>query len=185
MTWAVTLPRIGYPTPSEWDVCYFAGVPTPGVAKVKPRIPDNLDIQKPKGGKRATVKDNGDPPIQFAITLEVLPDEWRFFVDTVLPLLRPKSKDGGRPPVPFVHPQAEALNVPNVIVGPIDFGHPKSGGTMMINFTCFEWVASPAKVKAKTAPSAQQIVEAVQDIDPRDFANGFLAGVGLPFLPEF
>ena len=152
MTWSKVLSREFNPVPSEWDVVYFAGVPTPGAARVKVRIPDGLDKQKPKGGKRATIKDNGDPPIEFSIRLELLPDEWQFFVDTVLPLLRPKSKDGGRAPLAMSHPQAVALNVTNVIVGPIDFDHPKSGGTMIVSFSAFEWVPAPAPVKAKTKP---------------------------------
>ena len=177
MTWNVTLSQEGAGNPTEWDKVWFAGNECPGIARVNASLPNGLDVQKPKGGKRATIKDNGDPPIRLDVTLELLPDELPDLVQTVLPSLRPVGKDGGRAPVSFWHPMATALNVANVIVSDVQLKHPKSGGTMTVTIKCMEWVPAPAKVKAKTTPedgSGQLALERVAQgsTDPNDLFGG-------------
>src|SRR5690606_39927556 len=55
-------------------------------------LPSGLDIQKPKGGKKATIRDEGAPPAQLDIEVELLPEELQEF-ESHIPLLRPRSKN--------------------------------------------------------------------------------------------
>ena len=156
------------PGPGEWDQVDLAGEVCPGTAQVRVKAPSNLDVQKPKGGKRATVKDDGDPLMTVDISLELQPDELQEFVQFILPILKPPGKNQGRDPVTIRHPMCAAFNIAAVIVDTIDMDHPRPGGTMTVGISCYEWSAGPQanKVKnkvqsgdASTAAKTQQLIE--------------------------
>ena len=141
--------QISEPT-NEWDIAIFAGQLCPGVARVEADVPDNLDRQKPKGQKGETTVDNGDPLVEFDIEIELQPSELQDFKDRILPILRPRSKTGGRTPMTFVHPQARLHSVQNIIVGRIRTPMPTSGGTMKARIQAREWVPTTVKKKKPT-----------------------------------
>lgn len=132
-----------------WDVVLLGGTVCPGVATVSGRAPSGLDFQKPKGQKKTFTVDNGDPPVELEIKLELQADEFVQFREEVLPILRPRSKNGGRDPLSISHPIAEFFGVQNVTVDDIDVPSPRSGGTCTITLNCLEWTASPSTVKTK------------------------------------
>lgn len=133
----------------SWDVVVLGGTVCPGVATVSAQAPSGLDHQKPKGQKKTFTVDNGDPPVRLKVKVELLPDEFIQFRDNVLPILRPRSKRGGRDPLSIGHPMAEFFGVENVTVDDIDVAEPRSGGTCTVTLQCFEWTAAPAPVKTK------------------------------------
>ena len=132
-----------------WDVVVLGGSICPGVATVSARAPSGLDFQKPKGQKKTFTVDNGDPPVEIEIKVELQADEFVQFRDKILPILRPRSKNGGRDPLSISHPIAEFFGVQNITVDDIDVPSPRSGGTCTITLNCLEWTASPAPVKTK------------------------------------
>lgn len=137
--------------PSDWDKVKIGGVDWPGVAQVTFTAPPGLDIQKPKGGKRATVIDNGDPPIEINIKLTLLPEDFDDFQKNCIPIIRNRSKTKGRDPLDFVHPQGQLWGVQNIIIGNCTTPPPEPGGAMIVSIKAYEWVPAPKPVK-KTKP---------------------------------
>jgi hypothetical protein len=138
----------------DWDVLYLAGVRIAGVARVTFSGESGLDIQKPKGGRRATMKDDGDPPGKLEVELQLLPEDMEAF-EQQIPLLRPTSKNGARDPLEIGHPEARLWGIHVVTIGPINSSHPESGGVKIVTFTAYEWAPAPAPVKkAATKPSS-------------------------------
>ena len=101
----------GSPSPRKgpWDYIVIGGEVCPGVAQVSVKSASGLDVQKPKGGKRASIVDNGDPLLTITIKIELMPDELQEFRDFILPILRPPGKRRGRAPLEFSHPMGELL----------------------------------------------------------------------------
>ena len=162
MTWAPDISAPGIRPPGEWDILQLADQPTPGIATVTVTMPDDLDVQKAKGSKRATVKDNGDGLVEVRIELELLPSEWEPFAFGLLPVLRPRSKSGGRDPVSIYHPTTFAAGVDRVIIRPITIDHPDSGGTLKVTISAIEWAPEAAPVKTKDKVSAANDAEQKQ-----------------------
>jgi hypothetical protein len=153
MTWAPDVNydeqgnRIGGQV-SSWDVVVIGGVYWPGIAKVNVKAPSGVDVQKPKGGKRAKIEDNGDPPLDIDITVTLTPAELQEFTSKVVPLLRPRGKTKGKQPLEFLHPMAEVWGISNILVLNADMAHPEPGGTMKVRVRAIEWVPQPAKVRS-------------------------------------
>lgn len=182
MTWSNDISETGKKPPSEWDQIYLADKLCPGIAKVRVVMPDDLDVQKAKGAKRSTVKDNGDKLVTVSISLELLPSEFEAFAFQVLPTLRPRSKSGGRDPVTVYHPATFAASVDRLIIRPITLNPPESGGTMKVQIEALEWTEAPAPVKTtgktsgkndaeKTKKEAEQNANAPMDALDNAIAN--------------
>lgn len=138
-------------TKGPWDYVVLGGQVVPGVAVVDVTMGTGLDIQKPKGGKRATIFDDGDPPAEVSIKLLLQSDEMEGFRDFIMPMLREPGKNGGRQPLEITHPNCELWGIDTIAVGNISSPSPESGGLMTITISATEWVAAPEPVKAKTA----------------------------------
>lgn len=133
----------------DWDILRLGGMRIPGIAKVKAKIGSGLDHKKPKGGKKATTKDDGDPLVEFDVDLDMSHEDVVAFADMV-GVLRPVTKSGARSPLKFEHPQAYLWSVFNVSVADIDADHPESGGRMKISLKLVEWAPAPTAVAAST-----------------------------------
>lgn len=147
---------MGVPNPNrteDWDVLFLGGQRVPGVAYVDVKLGSGLDVQKPKGGKKATIRDEGAPPAELDITIKLDPskDEITKF-QAFIPKLRPRSKSGAREPLEIGHPQAALWGINVVTVGDIDAPHPESGGFYMPRFRATEWAPAPVVVKPKPKP---------------------------------
>lgn len=175
------------PTPSDtsWDKVFLGGDIVPGVAKVSVRKKSGLDIQKPKGGKRASIVDNGDPLAKVTIRLEMFADEYKEFRDFILPIIAPKNKSGGREPLEIGHPHAQMYGINTVAIEDIDAPAPESGSTVKVTITAVEWAPAPAKVKTtgkvKSGEGSKTVATrtgttTVLDVNeplPPEFADGF------------
>lgn len=139
---------------SDWDIIKLGGVTFPGVAEVTLNTPTGLEVKKPRGGKRGTITDTGDPLVSFDISLILLPDDWDEFVKSALPLLKNRSKTKGRDPIQFVHPYATAAGVSNIVISNPKFAPPK-GGIVKVTFKLVEWVKQPRDVKTSGVVSSQ------------------------------
>lgn len=131
----------------DWDILRLGGVRLPGVAKVKAKLGSGLDVKKPKGGKKASIKDDGDPPGELDVELDMDHADVVAFAE-IVPILRATTKDGAREPLKCEHPEAYLWGIHNVTVGDIDSDHPESGGRKKISFKLIEWAPAPAAVKA-------------------------------------
>jgi hypothetical protein len=137
-------------TKGPWDYVVLGGQVVPGVAIVDVSMGTGLDIQKPKGGKRATIVDDGDPPAEVEIKLLLQSDDMEAFRDFIMPILREPGKNGGRQPLEISHPNCELWGIDTIAVGNISSPSPQSGGLMTITINATEWVAAPEPVKAPT-----------------------------------
>lgn len=139
----------GQPSPqaSVWDLLILGGEPVPGVARVEVTPGSGVDVQKPRGSKRAYVEDEGDPPDELSIEITLTPAEAKLFRDKIVPLIKPRNKSGGREPLEISHPQAEFWGIGVIMVGPIRAPQPAPGGFMKISMRAWEWVDKPAEVK--------------------------------------
>lgn len=155
------MPTPDWVTNESWEVLYLGGERLFGVARVDIKLPSGLDIQKPKGGRRATIKDEGTPPAVLDISIELLPIELALF-ELQIGLLRPRSKNGARDPIEIGHPNARLWGINVVTIGEIDSPQPRAGGTYVCSFTAHEWAPAPTKVKKskkKPKDKAKEIEE--------------------------
>jgi hypothetical protein len=142
----------------DWEILRLGGVRVPGVAHVEGDLGSGLDIKKPKGGKKATTKDDGDPPGELDVDLDMDHADVVAF-QAMLPILRAVTKDGARDPLKCEHPMAYLTNIHNVSVGPIKISHPKPGGRLRVSFKLIEWSPAPVAVKdSKKQPEASSDV---------------------------
>jgi hypothetical protein len=141
-------------TTGDWEVLRLGGIPIPGRAKVKGKLPSGLDVKKPKGGKKATIKDDGDPPGELDVELSMDHEQLVAFAE-IVPILRAVTKGGARDPLKVEHPEAALWGIHNVTVGDIDSDHPAAGGRKVITFKLIEWAPAPSTVAAsKKTPEA-------------------------------
>ncbi len=131
---------------SDWDDLYLAGAKMPGVARVSISLPTGVDVKKPKGGRRAKLRDCGAPPCKIRIQLELMPDELPEFEAEVVPLLRPRAADGLSDPVEIAHPNARLWGVHVIVVEEVDAPHPDAGDSLKVSFNAREWAPQPTKV---------------------------------------
>ena len=135
----------------DWDVLFLGGKRVPGIAYVNVKLGSGLDIKKPKGGKKATITDEGAPPSELDVTIKLEPEEMTDF-QSFIPKLRPRAKSGAREPLEIGHPQAALWGINVVTVGDIDAPQPESGGFYSVSFKATEWAPAPVKVKPKPKP---------------------------------
>jgi len=150
------MPLPNWVTTEDWDILRLGGVRIPGIAKVKGKLGSGLDVKKPKGGKKATIKDDGDPPGELDVELSMSHQDVVEFAE-IIPVLRAITKDGARDPLQVEHPEAYLWGINNVTVGDIDSDHPDQGGRKKITLKLIEWAPAPAAVKAsKKAPDGSE-----------------------------
>lgn len=156
----------------DWDQLYLGGMRVPGVARVQVKLPSGLDIQKPKGGKRATIRDDGDPPAQLDIEIELQPHEMAEF-EGLIPFFRARSKNG-RAPLEIAHPNAALWGIGVITIGEIDSPMPRSGGTKLISMKAHEWAPAPVAVKkAPDKPKVDEMASWVPYTDDGVAGSGF------------
>lgn len=149
----------------DWDVLRLGGQVMPGVARVDVELGSGLDVKKPKGGRGARIKDQGAPPTELRITIELQHEEMDRFI-AIRKLLRPRNVDGARDPMEIQHPQAALWGIHVVTIGAITAPMPGRGGTYVVTFTAIEWAPAPKKTKkAKTSPTGNAGKTAQQLID--------------------
>jgi hypothetical protein len=164
----------------DWDVLRLGGVRIPGIAKVTGALGSGLDIKKPKGGKRATIKDDGDPPGELDVELDMSHEDVVHFAE-VLPILRAVTKNGARDPLKLEHPMAYLASIHNVTVGDIHLEHPEQGGRMKVTLKLIEWAPAPVAV----APSKPAPVDNQEDIvEYGRYRDDGVAGSGAPPRPQ-
>lgn len=139
----------------EWDTCTLGASKIPGEVQVIVTLPDGLDVKKPKGGKKATIQDNGDPPAELTIIVTLGPEDLQAF-KSLVPTLRKRTKTGARDPLKIVHPNPNFWGITTVTIGKIRSPMPETGGFWVVEISAYEWAPGPAKVdkSAKTPKSA-------------------------------
>lgn len=164
MTWMRDLGELGgnidAPQPTaqnnSWDYVLLADTPCPGVATVDIEIDTGIDVQKPRGQKKAYTVDNGEPPARVKITIELLPSEVERFTKSIMPIIRPGGAKKGRDPMNFGHPLGTMWGISKIIVDKISAPSPKSGMAMSITLDCLEWAPAPKKVKTTGKPQTSK-----------------------------
>ena len=134
----------------DYNVLYLGGVFVPcAVARVEVKLPSGLDIKKGKGKKKATITDDGDPPAEVDIEVDLLPQHLSEFAQKIIPLLRPQAKGAGRPPLEIAHPNTRLWGINVITPGEISSPMPASGGVWTISIKSHEWAPAPQQVKNK------------------------------------
>lgn len=160
-------PKGGVPDWSRsgaWDTLYLAGEALPGIARVDIELPSGLDVQRPKGGKKACVKDEGIPPAEVNVELEMLYEHVAAF-EKRINLLRPKAVGKGRDPVEVTHPLCALWGINIVQIGQVSNPSPRAGGSFVVNFTLVEWVPQPKTQKKSTKPKTDPNAGDYSNID--------------------
>jgi hypothetical protein len=146
------MPIADWTTSPDWDTLYVGGKPIEcAVVRVTVKLPSGLDIKKGKGKKKATITDDGDPPAEVDIEIELLPKHLPKFVQEIVPILRPQAKGASRPPLEIGHPNTRLWNINVITPGEISSPMPTSGGTWVISIKAHEWCPAPSTVKKKSA----------------------------------
>jgi hypothetical protein len=133
-------------TSDDWNVLLLGDARMPGVASVEVEMPSGVDVKKPKGGRRARVRDTGSPPAKLRIELTLMPEDMAQF-QRYLPILRPRGANGVMDPISIGHPNARMWGINNVLVDEISSPMPTTGGYLRIKIKAVEWVPAPKAVK--------------------------------------
>jgi hypothetical protein len=128
----------------EWDTFYLAGRPLAGVARVDVNLDSGLDVQKPKGGKKAAIRDQGTPPAEIKVELELTHAQLET-LEAQVNLLRPRAVKGVREPLEASHPNLKLWGINIVTVGKISSPTPRAGGSFTVTIDMVEWVKTPKK----------------------------------------
>lgn len=134
----------------DWEVLFLGGKRMPGVARVEISLPSGLEVHKPRGGKKARIKDIGVPPAEVEIELELLSYEMPE-LERVIDLLRPRAAGGARKPLEIGHPNARLWGINIVKIRNVGSPHPAPGGSFKLKFSAYEHTDTPKKVKAPAA----------------------------------
>jgi len=118
-------------------------------AHVTSHLENGFDRQAAKGANFGRKKFLGVAPATFTVTFVVLPEEEDDFWSDVVPLLRPKGRQGAAPPIDIVNPQVNRIGITTVTVlsADIDPPSPRDGRTVTIQLE--EWTKAPTPAKEK------------------------------------
>lgn len=125
------------------------------VAKVTVKLPSQLDVQKPTGAKGATIKDQGDPPAEITIELQLTSRPELDAFEAARPLLRQKAKNGARAPLEIEHPNPNYWGITAIVIKEIDSPQPDAVQGWKITIQALEWKPAPnAVAPAPAKPKA-------------------------------
>jgi hypothetical protein len=165
--------------PAAWNRCELGGLDMPGLALVKVRLSEELDIKKPKGAHGATITRQGYNPAKVTILLRMWEaEQFEAFQDVVVPL-RPKV-GGGRSaePLSIVHPRAALWGIQAVSILSIDDSGDR-GDRYDVTFECVEHFPPPKNVVAtKTDSRAAPPRDNVLRAEPQNMPKPSAAGAG-------
>jgi hypothetical protein len=130
----------------SWEILYLSGKRMPGVARVEIQLPSGLEVHKPRGGKKARIKDIGVPPAEIDIELELLPAEMPA-LQRVIDLLRPRAASGACKPLEIAHPNAAMWGINIIKIRDIGSPQPGPGGSFTLKLSAYEHVDAPKAVK--------------------------------------
>jgi hypothetical protein len=162
------MPIADWRSQEAWDYALIGGKAIAGIVRVDVELPSGLDVQKPKGGKKATIADEGTPPAELTIECEfVSPIQLENFQANIMPLIRPPAKAGARDPLEFIHPNAQLWGINVITVGNISSPTPRAGGSMVITISAVEWAPAPtpAKKPAKKPATGDPASEGWDNVD--------------------
>lgn len=152
------MPVPDWNTTEDWDILLLGDVAMPGTARVEVDMPSGVDVKKPKGGRRATVRDTGSPPAKLDIELTLMPADMPLF-ERYLPILRPRASNGVMDPIAIAHPNARMWGINVVLVDSVSSPMPTTGGYLRIKIKAIEWVPVPKAVKKpKVQPKSESDV---------------------------
>lgn len=157
-----------------WDFVWLGGELLPGVAQVSVKLGSDLDVKKPPGGTGATIRDQGDPPAEVTIVLNVANQAELDQLESMRPKLRPKSKTGARDPLEIQHPNPNFWGITAVTVKEIDSPSPNAVQGWDLTITCLEWFPAP-KPTPKNKKKPKDDATAWQP-----FVDDDVAGSGVP-----
>jgi hypothetical protein len=148
----------------DWETLFLDGKRMPGVAHVDIQLPSGLEVHKPRGKKKARIKDVGVPPAELDIELEVLPEEMAA-LERVVNVLRPRAANGARKSLQIAHPNAKLWGVNVIKIRNVGSPQPGPGGSYRLKFSAYEHVEAPTKVKKPAAKPANGDPDE-WDVDP-------------------
>ncbi len=129
------------------DVLKLGGVIVPGSSMLRVREGDGLDHKKPKGGKKASTFDNGDPLVEIDVTTTMVFEEDFDAWKRVRAILKPRTKAGARSPLAIENSIAALADVTTVTCGTIELNTPDAGQFFVARYKLTEWAPAPVKVK--------------------------------------
>jgi len=133
-------------TDYAWERLQIDGILVPGTAVVQVNAPDGLETKKAKKRKGGTLDDNGDPPMEFNVTLYLKHSHMPVFERDILPILRPDGASKGRGKHVVAHPLVQMFKCAFVVFGAIKTGSPVTG-FLVFEFRMVQWAPQTAKKK--------------------------------------
>jgi len=167
-----------YTSVEDWDIVFLGGARMPGVASVEVKGKSGLDKRKAKGSKKGRAADQGEPPIEFDIDLELQPHELNAF-QAALNTLRAANKGETKQPISIAHPQAAMVGVALVMVGSFRLPHPKGGSSYRASIEVIEWKAPKKLATSAKKPAPEKddfgnesdIDALIQALSPANFES--------------
>jgi hypothetical protein len=163
----------------DWDVVLLGGRFLPGFCTVDISLPSGLDVQKPKGANGATIRDEGSPPAELTIKTSIEEREELDALQAMVPILRPRAKDGARDPLSIVHPNANFWGITAVVIEEISSPQPTAMGGWIVTIKALEWFPAPKKAKDQKKSPTDIAQEQYLRLSP---VNGQLGPTGVDIL---
>jgi hypothetical protein len=149
---------------SDWDTIFLAGVRWPGIASVEGKgITRRIDIKRTKGSDGARLKDEGNDPAEFTISLLIYnqPDWVR--LQRLLPTVTPRRPGGPRTPISVIYPSLRVLGISTCYIKGVPvFALDKSTQQLTVTLQAIEWIARPKKLrKGSGTKNGQATIEGI------------------------
>lgn len=144
--------------PFDWDRCGLGGLDLPGLARVRVRMSQELDIKKPKGSHGATTTLQGANPARVTITLRMWnAEQFRTFQAAVVPLRSMVGKSADKGAVDIEHPKTKMWGIRAVLIQDIDDNNDEHGDLYDVAFECVEHRPPPKASATKTPTSTDRL----------------------------
>ncbi len=150
----------------EWDTIYLAGVRWPGIASVSGKgIARRIDVKRSKGSDGARLKDEGNDPGEFSISILIYNQGDWVELQRLLPSVSPRRPGGPRSPIGVIYPSLQVLGITTCYIKGVPvFALDKATQQLTVTLECIEWIARPKPVKKGSGTKGGKATKGIQSI---------------------
>jgi len=150
----------------EWDTIYLAGVRWPGIASVSGKgISRRIDVKRSKGSDGARLKDEGNDPGEFSISIMIYNQGDWIELQRLLPSVSPRRPGGPRSPIGVIYPSLQVLGITACYIKGVPvFSLDKGTQQLTVSLECIEWIARPKPVKKGSGTKGGKATKAIESI---------------------
>jgi len=150
----------------EWDTIYLGGVRWPGIASVSGKgIARRIDVKRSKGSDGARLKDEGNDPAEFSISIMIYNQGDWVELQQLLPTVSPRRPGGPRSPIGVIYPSLQVLGITTCYIKAVPvFALDKTTQQLTVTLECIEWIPRPKPVKKGSGTKAGKATSEIESV---------------------